>query len=282
MAAVGLAFLSSVSWGLADFVGGLKSRTLPLLNVLVASQVTGLVLIASFVAIRGEAAPGGDFAVFAALSGLAGVVGLTAFYRALAVGNMGVVAPISSCAAIVPVVVGIATGDRPGTLQAAGLAIALGGVALASREEVKGEEGPRRRGTARGTGLALVSALGFGFFFLAMDRASDADVPWAMLVNRITGVSLLLSAALILRPPIRAGRRDVPVLIGIGTLDTAANAMFAVAATKGLVSVVSVVGSLYPVTTVGLAALVLRERPHRVAQVGVVTALVGVALIAAG
>jgi drug/metabolite transporter (DMT)-like permease len=280
MTAVGLAFLSSVSWGLADFVGGLKSRTLPLLNVLVASQVTGLVLIASFVAIRGEGAPGGDFAVFAALSGLAGVVGLAAFYRALAVGNMGVVAPISSCAAIVPVVVGIATGDRPGRLQAVGLALALAGVALASREEVTGEG--RTRGTARGTGLALVSALGFGLFFLAMDRASDADVPWAMLVNRIAGVSLLLSAALILRPPIRAGRRDVPVLIGIGILDTAANAMYAVASTKGLVSVVSVLGSLYPVTTVGLAALVLRERPHRLAQAGVVTALLGVALIAVG
>jgi drug/metabolite transporter (DMT)-like permease len=281
MATVLLAFASSLSWGVADFVGGLKSRTLPLLNVLVASQVTGLTLIASFVAIRGEAAPGGDFAVFAALSGVAGVVGLAAFYRALAVGNMGVVAPISSCAAIVPVVVGIATGDRPGTLQASGLALALIGVVLASREEVTGEEGGPR-GTARGTGLALVSALGFGLFFLAMDRASDADVPWAMLVNRIAGVSLLLTAALVLRPPIRAGRRDVPVLIGIGILDTAANAMFAVAATKGLVSVVSVVGSLYPVTTVGLAALVLHERPHPLAQVGVVTALLGVALIAAG
>ncbi len=281
MTAVVLAFASSASWGVADFVGGLKSRTLPLLNVLLAAQVTGLVLIASFVAVRGEAAPGGDFAVFAALSGASGVVGLAAFYRALAVGNMGVVAPISACAAIVPVAVGIATGDRPGAFQAAGLALALLGVVLASREEVTGEGDGLRR-TARGTGLAVLSALGFGFFFLAMDRASDADVPWAMLVNRVTGVSLLLTTALILRTPFRAGRRDLPVLVGIGILDTAANAMFAVAATKGLVSVVSVVGSLYPVTTVGLAAVVLRERPHRLAQVGVVTALLGVALIAAG
>jgi drug/metabolite transporter (DMT)-like permease len=280
MAAVALAFASSVSWGLADFVGGLKSRTLPLLNVLVASQVTGLVLIAAFVAIRGESAPGGDFAVFAALSAVAGVTGLAAFYRALAIGNMGVVAPISSCAAVVPVVVGIATGDRPGAVQGAGLVLALTGVVLASREEVTGEGASA--GTARGTGLAIVSALGFGFFFLAMDRASDADVPWAMLVNRITGVSLLLAAALIVRPPVRAGRRDVPVLIGIGALDVGANAMFGVAATEGLVSIVSVAGSLYPLTTVTLAALVLHERPHRLAQVGVAIALLGVALIAAG
>ena len=280
MTAVVLAFASSVSWGVADFVGGLKSRTLPLLNVLLPSQATGLVLIGAFVAVRGDAAPGGDFAVFAVLSALAGIVGLAAFYRALAVGNMGVVAPISACAAVVPVVVGVATGDRPGALQSAGLLLALVGVVLASREEVVGEGGLRR--TARGSGLALLSALGFGLFFLAMDRASDGDVAWAMLVNRATGVTLLIGVALVLRPPVRIGRADVPVLIAIGSLDVAANAMFAVAATKGLVSVVSVVGSLYPVTTVGLAALALRERPHRLAQLGVAVALAGVVLISAG
>src|SRR4051794_7857452 len=207
-----LAFASSVAWGTADFIGGLKSRTLPVLNVLLASQLTGLLLIALFVALRGDPAPGGDFAVFAALSALAGVTGLAAFYRALAVGNMGIVAPISACAAIVPVVVGVATGDRPSAAQAAGLVLALGGVVLASREEA---EGPGGR-TAPGAGLAVVSALGFGFFFLAMDRASDADIGWAILVNRITGVTLLALAAAALRPPLRAGRRDLPVLMLIG------------------------------------------------------------------
>jgi drug/metabolite transporter (DMT)-like permease len=288
MAAIALALASSLSWGFGDFLGGLKSRSLPLLNVLVASQITGLILISGFVAARGEAAPGGDFAVFAVLSAFAGVTGLAAFYRGLAVGNMGVVAPISACAAIVPLVVGIATGDRPSGLQAAGLGLALIGVVLASREEVVGEDpeenleeaGPRR--TARGAGLAMVSAVGFGFFFLGFDRASDGDVAWAMLVNRITGVSLLLLAVAVLRPPLRAGPRDVPILVAIGGLDIAANAMFGLAATKGLVSVVAVLGSLYPLTTVALAGLVLGERPHRLAQVGVVTALLGVALVAAG
>jgi drug/metabolite transporter (DMT)-like permease len=280
MTAVALAFASSVSWGTADFIGGLKSRVLPVLNVLLISQCTGLVLIAAFVAARGEAAPGGDFAVFAVLSAFAGITGLAAFYRALAIGNMGVVAPISACAAVVPVVIGVATGDRPGALQATGLVLALVGEVLASREEVVGERG--RRGTSRGAGLAIVSALGFGLFFSAMDRASDGDVAWAMLVNRLTGVSLLIAATLLLRPPFRAGRRDVPVLAGTGVLDIGANAMFGVAATKGLVSVVSVLGSLYPLTTVGLAAVVLGERPHRLAQAGVATALCGVALIAAG
>ena len=280
MSAVLLAFLSSVSWGVADFVGGLKSRALPILNVVLASQTVGLILIAAFVALRGEGPPGGDFAVFAALSAVAGVTGLLAFYRGVAVGNMGVVAPISATAAVVPVVVGIATGDRPGAVQVAGIALALTGVVLASREEVVGE-GPVPR-TARGAGLAMVSALGFGFFFLCMDKASDGDVAWAMLVNRITGVGLLLTATLILRPPMRIRRPDITALILIGALDIGANATFALASTKGLVSVVAVLGSLYPLTTVGLAALVLQERPHRLARAGVATALLGVALVAAG
>jgi drug/metabolite transporter (DMT)-like permease len=272
---------ASLTWGTADFVGGLKSRTLPLLNVLVASQLTGLLLVAVFVAVRGEAAPGGDFAVFAALSGLAGVTGLAAFYRGLAVGNMGVVAPISATAAVVPVAIGIATGDRPGAAQAAGLVLALCGVALASREEVGGGgEAPRR--AARGTGLAVVSAIGFGLFFAGMDRAADADVGWAMLVNRITGVSLLTAAVVVLRPPLRAGRRDAPVLFGVGALDVGANALFGIAAREGLLSLVSVLASLYPLTTVALAGLVLGERPHRVAQAGVVLAMAGVVLIVVG
>src|SRR4051812_47942849 len=151
MTAVLLAFLSSVSWGVADFVGGLKSRALPLLNVLVASQGVGLVLIVTFVVLRGEGPPGGDFAVFAALSGVAGVIGLSAFYRGLAVGNMGVVAPISATAAVVPVVVGIATGDRPGTVQAVGRGLALAGGGRGSRGGGGGGGAPR--GAARGGGV---------------------------------------------------------------------------------------------------------------------------------
>ena len=270
-----LAFASSVSWGVADFLGGLKSRRIPVLNVLLASQGTGLALVGIFMLARWESAPGGDFAAWAVLSGVAGVIGLAAFYRGLAVGNMGVVAPISATAAVVPVAVGIASGDRPSSVQYAGLALALAGVVLASREEVTG-------GVARGAGLAVISALGFGFFFVGMDNASDADIGWAMLANRITGFSLLLAAFLVLRQSFVVRRPDVPVLATVGALDISANALFALAATEGLVSLVSVLGSLYPLTTVALAAAVLGERPHRVAQVGVAMALVGVVLIATG
>jgi drug/metabolite transporter (DMT)-like permease len=273
--ALALAFASSVSWGVADFLGGLKSRQLPILNVLLASQGTGLLLVGIYMLIRWEPAPGGDFALWAALSGVAGAIGLGAFYRGLAIGNMGVVAPISATAAVVPVVAGIASGDRPSAIQFAGLALAFMGVVLASREEVSA-------GVARGAGFAVLSALGFGFFFVGMDNASDADIGWAMLGNRITSFSVLLAAFAVLRPPIAARRADVPVLATVGTLDIGANALFAIAATEGLVSLVSVLGSLYPLTTVALAALFLRERPHRMARIGVALALGGVVLIGAG
>ena len=279
MAALLLAFASSVAWGAGDFIGGLKSRQLPVLVVLLLAQFTGLVLIAAYVAIRAEGPPGGELALWAPLSGLAGAIGLAAFYRALAVGNMGVVAPISATAAVVPLVVGVAGGDRPGSLQYAGIALALVGVVLASREEVGGRLAGR---TARGAGLALLSALGFGLFFVAMDRASDEDVAWAILVNRCTSTTLLLFAFAVLRPRLALGRADIGILIAVGALDIAANAMFGIAATQDLVSLVSVLASLYPITTVGLAAVVLGERPHRTAQVGVVLALCGVALIAGG
>jgi drug/metabolite transporter (DMT)-like permease len=277
VAALLLAFASSVAWGAGDFLGGLKSRQLPVLNVLVASQLTGFLLIGTYVAARGEGPPGGELLLWAPLSGLAGAMGLAAFYRGLAVGNMGVVAPISATAAVVPLVAGVAGGDRPGGLQYAGIGLALVGVVLASREEVGG---PGR--VARGAGLALVSALGFGLFFVGMDQASDDDVAWAILVNRATSVTVLLAGFAVLRPRLAVRRPDVPVLVAVGTLDIAANAMFAVASTEGLVSLVSVLGSLYPITTVALAGAVLAERPHRVAQIGVVLSLSGMALIAAG
>jgi drug/metabolite transporter (DMT)-like permease len=277
VAALLLAFASSVAWGAGDFLGGLKSRSLPLLNVLVAAQLVGLLLIATYVVVRGEGPPGGELVLWAPLSGIAGAVGLAAFYRGLAVGNMGVVAPISATAAIVPLAAGVAGGDRPGDLQYAGVALALAGVVLASREEVGGSGR-----VARGAGLALLSALGFGLFFVGMDQASDEDVAWAILGNRMASVTVLVVAFAAVRPPLMVRRSDLPALAAIGTLDIAANAMFAVASTKDLVSLVSVLGSLYPITTVGLAAVVLGERPHRVAQIGVVMALSGVVLIAAG
>jgi drug/metabolite transporter (DMT)-like permease len=151
---------------------------------------------------------------------------------------------------------------------------------LASRERDSEAGGSSR--LAAGVALAGVSAISWGIFFLAIDAASDGGPVWASLVNRATSFVLLLAAALVMRPSLRATRPHMPALAVAGTLDVSANLMFAAASTKGLVSLVSVAGSLYPVVTVLLARIVLHERVERIQEAGVVAALGGVVLIAAG
>jgi drug/metabolite transporter (DMT)-like permease len=207
-------------------------------------------------------------------------VALGAFYRGLAIGTMSVVAPISATAAAVPVLVGVIEGERPGALQVAGMAAALAGVILASREPIEEGGAPTNRASI---GLALVAAAGFGTFFVGVDKASaSAEVPWVMLVQRGCSLVLLVAAALVARPSLPRDGASVAALGVIGLLDLGANGLYALATTHGLLSVVSVLGSLYPAVTVVLARLVLAERIARVQEAGVVLALAGVVAISAG
>jgi drug/metabolite transporter (DMT)-like permease len=275
VAAVILALSSSLTWGASDFFGGLQTRRRPLTTVMVFSLGAGFLALLLVLIIRGEGPPGGSgWIAWAALASVCGISGLAAFYRGLAIGAMGVVAPISSAAAAVPLAVGLAIGERPHPLQAIGIALAIGGVVLASREE--------GGASAAGTGLAIIAALGFGGFFVAIDQASKADVMWALTVSRAFSFAALLAAALAVRPRMPSTTADVASLAAIGLLDTSANLLFALATTRGLVSVVAVLGSLYPIITVLLARFFLDERLHSLQRVGAVGALAGAALISAG
>lgn len=273
-----LALAASVSWGLGDFLAGLRTRRLPVVTVLVVSQAAGLVTIVLVVAVRGVGPPDGRYLLYGSLAGLAGAVGLVALYRGLAIGPMSIVAPISATAAVVPVVVDLLVGDRPSPAQDAGIALAVLGVALASRTPA----GRRVRRAASGVGLALVAAVAFGLLLVALGAASDGDPYWGTLSMRGTSFALFVLAALVLRPSFALGERDLPVLIAIGVLDTAGNALFAVATTESLLSVAAVLGQLYPVVTVLLARAVLGERLSRVQAAGVVAAFGGIALVTAG
>jgi len=277
---IALGLAASLSWGVADFLGGIQSRRMPVVAVVLGSQITGLALVVTIVAIRGTGPPGGDFLPYAAASSVGGIIGLTSFYKALSIGAMGVVAPLSSTAAVIPLVVGLATGDELSALQGAGIALAVTGVVLASREA--GDEAKGSTAVAAGAGFALLSAIGFGCFFVAMDRASNADVLWAVCVSRTVSVRLLALALLVTRPRLGLRVADMRILALVGVLDIAANGFFAVASTKGLVSVVAVLASLYPIVTVVLARVVLKERLHAVQRIGAAAALAGVALISAG
>jgi drug/metabolite transporter (DMT)-like permease len=273
--AIALALGASVLWGVGDFLGGVTSRRLATLTVLAYSQTAGLVGIlvaAVFVA--------DDFLSFvgfgaAMLAGIGGLVGLGALYRGMAVGAIGVVAPISATAAVIPVTVGLLRGERPSALQLFGIAVALVGVFLVSRE-------PGQTGRlAAGVPLALLAALGFGSYFLFIDRASSDDALWAVVVARSTS-SLLAVVAAASRRSLHAPRRLLPTLIAIGLFDVGANLLLALALNEGFVSIVSVLASLYPVITIALAVVLLRERPNRGQAAGGAAALAGAAMIAAG
>jgi drug/metabolite transporter (DMT)-like permease len=239
-----------------------------------------LALLIPFALAVADETPSASAVGWAALAGSAGIVALGAFYRALAIGTMSVVAPISATAAAVPVLVGLAEGERPSTLQVAGMAIALAGVILASREPIEEGADPPNRAAI---GLALVAAAGFGTFFVGIDKASaTAEVPWVIVVQRCSSLALLVIAALAVRPTLPRDAPSLLILGMVGVLDLGANGLYALATTKGLLSVVSVLGSLYPAVTVVLARFVLAERIARVQEVGVVLALAGVIAISAG
>jgi drug/metabolite transporter (DMT)-like permease len=218
--AAALAIGASLAWGVGDFLGGLKARSLPALSVIACSQPFGLAVLAVVVAVRGRAAPGWSLA-WACLSALLGTTGLFSFYRGLAAGAMAVVAPIAGAAAIVPVAFGLATGERPGALRELGFVLAIGGVVLTSRE-------PRtqRLRLAAGAGWGLLAMAAFGGYYVPLHEASRGDFLWASLVFRSTSVTLAWTALLLLRPRIPVLRPHLPALVAVGVLDTGGNVCF--------------------------------------------------------
>jgi drug/metabolite transporter (DMT)-like permease len=285
MLAIGLALGSSLFWGLSDYLGGVRSRIFPVPVVLAMMYGSSLVVMAIFVGARGEGPPGTEPILAGLCAGLFGIAALGCFYRALAIGTMSIVAPVASTGVALPVLVGLATGDQPGLLRSIGRAAAVVGVIFASREDddaAAGAADPRVQ--RQSIVLAVVAGLGFGMYFVLAEISSGGDVGWALLLSRIAATPFIVAFAILtLR---RGGRRphasEYLALIGIGMLDLVANVFYNQATTVGELSTVAVASSLYPVTTVLLAAALLGERVRGVQRVGVVVALCGVVLISAG
>lgn len=279
--AVFLALLSSLLWGSADFLGGTISRRRMAVLVVVTSQAAGLVGIALVALVAGAFDDPTDYLWWAVGAGLAGMLGLVCFYAALAMGTMGVVSPIAALGVVVPVLVGLARGERPATIQLVGITIAVLGVVLASGPELAGRAG------ARPLVLAALSALGFGLALLFIAEGARTSTLMTLVTMRVTSVTVLavaLAAAArrLARGRLSLDRRDVALVTVTGMADVAANLTFGLASTRGLVSIVAVLGSLYPVVTVLLARVIHAERLGAAQTVGVAGALGGVVLIAAG
>jgi drug/metabolite transporter (DMT)-like permease len=278
--ALALALSSSLCWGVSDFLGGVQARRVALLWVVLVSQGAGLCLVIVVVAARGVGPPDLVRLLPAIAAGIGGVAALAAFYRALAIGTMSIVAPISATGVAVPVIVGVAGGDRPGALQVAGIVAAVVGVVLASRENDAGLE---QRQVARASlSLALVAAVGFGSYFVGIRASARADVLWTLFVSRGGGVAVLTAAAVLGGGAGGFSREAILPLTLMGILDLSATGLYAIATRHGLLSVVAVAASLYPLATVVLARVVLGERVRRVQEFGIAAALAGVLMIAAG
>jgi len=271
-----LALGGALSWGAGDFLGGLASRRIAVLTVLAVSQAIGLAGIALWIWFADEPFPGMVELLPAAAAGLAGISGLAALYRGLAVGAMGIVAPISAASPVVPLGVDAARGTVPSALQWLGIGLVLTGIVTLSRES----SGRGTQRVAAGAGLALLAALGFGAFIVGLDAGADESATWAVAAARATSVGAAVVVAMVLSTSLRPPMGLLPLLVGIGLFDTGANILVALATTYGSAGVVAVLSAMYPIVTVVLARVVLGERLDASKRVGGVIALTGAVLVA--
>jgi drug/metabolite transporter (DMT)-like permease len=278
----GLALLASGLWGTSDFLGGSLSRRLRTLHVLAGSQAVAAAVAVAAVVVVGPGDTGGDWPLWSVAAGVCWALAMAAFYTALAVGTMGVVAPIASAGAAVPVAVGLVAGERPGWPALAGAVAAVVGVAAAA-----GPGRANRGGSGPAVALAVLTAVLFGVEICCLAQGSRSSVPLTIVGMRLSALACTAAALVPMRrrgrhaarvaPP---GRRDLPALLALGVLDSAATLAYAVATRGGLVSLVAVLASLYPAVTVLLARRVHDERLTRVQSAGVLGVLAGVACIA--
>ncbi|MDQ1713300.1 MAG: hypothetical protein QOE45_2750 [Frankiaceae bacterium] len=273
-----LALVASVAWGLADFLGGAYSRRLPTALVMVWSQAAGLVGI-GLVLVLGGWRPPGPYLWWGVGASAFGTLAGAFFYRALALGTMSVVAPIAGTGLVLPVVVGVVRGERPSAVAVAGIMLAAAGVVLASGPELRGV-GVQRTSVA----YAVLAACGFGGALALIPRAGPDR--WAMTTAALTAFSFVATLLFVLvtrpRPPPRSSPRDAGGVLAIGVLNVVALGLYAYASTRGLVAIVGVLASLYPVVTVVLAQAVYAERLRGIQLAGVVAAFGGVVCLAAG
>ncbi len=275
MAAI-LALLSSFAWGTADFLGGILSKKRNAVAVIGGSQPFGLIAISIVALLSGQFWFSREVVTYGVIAGLIGMVALMAYYQALATGQMGIVAPIGSLGVLVPLTYGYLNGEEPTVIQNVGIAIAIIGVVLASGPEFRGDA------AIKPVVLAFISAAMFGFTVLFMARGGELNPAGTVVMMRVAQVSVMVSIALLLRTFGGLEKQDVPILALTGSLDALANVLFTTAAGLGLIAIVSVLGSLFPVATALLAWWFLKERLLPIQYVGIFVTMAGVAAITSG
>ncbi|MDO8483478.1 MAG: DMT family transporter [Candidatus Limnocylindrales bacterium] len=268
--------VAAATWGSGDFGGGMLVRRTPVLGVVLVSQLVGTAIALVLALVRGETMPLPADIPWSIAGGLSGGIGIVALYRGLAVGRMGVVAPVTGVlAAAIPVVFGVLLEGLPTALVVIGIGLAVVAVVLVSRVD-DGRAGPS------GLGLALVAGVAIGGFGVAISQLSDGHAFGPLTIIRATEALLIAALVVLGRQAWRADRRLLPAMAGVGVLDMAGNAAFILAVQAGSLAVAAVLSSLYPVTTVILASVVLGERVTRSHAAGIALAVGAIACIAVG
>jgi drug/metabolite transporter (DMT)-like permease len=274
IAAVGLSLAAAASWGAADFAGGIASKRANVFGVVALTYGTGLVVLASLALATREPFPSWQVMGWGALAGLTGAVGLATLYRALAVGKMGITAPV--CAVIgaaLPIGVGVLSQGFPQALQISGFLLAL--VALWFLAKPEGSQG-----SPKGLGLAIIAGVATGLFLVIIKQVGNAALFWPIAASRVSSTVAMLIFVTVTRRRWVPGRGVVPLIMLAGTLDAFGNVFFLAAAQRGRLDIAAVLSSLYPAFTIGLAALLLKERMTRLQRAGMVAAIVAIPLIA--
>lgn len=274
-----LAVLSSITYGAADFLGGFATRRSSMIAVVVFSQLSGLILVLLALPFLPPSSPSAlDFA-WGAASGLAGGIGVALLYRGLAIGVMSVVAPVTAvCAVTIPLIVGVALGERPSALAVVGVALAILAIILVSQSDHV-EEG--RRATS-GVLIAIGSGIAVGIFLVFLQRTGPSTGLWPLIAARVVSIVFFSTIGMATRRDLVPRRDSMPIVIGGGALDMLANILYLIAVRQGLLSIVATLTSLYPASTIILARIVLRERLRLLQQAGVVCAAVAIIMIVSG
>ncbi len=276
--AILLALGAAITYGASDFTGGLLSKTVRVFVVLLVSQIIGSVLLVAALPFI-DGVYSSTAITWGLAAGVAATVGASLLYRGLAIGRMSVVAPVTGVlAAVVPVAYGLATGERPGVLALAGSALAIAAVVIVTRAPGAGNEGGGQRGIVE----AIGAGAGFGFFFILLERSPEDSGLWPLVGTRISMLVLTVAVLAVTRTRIEIPRAVMPTLLLLAVLNTSSDLLFLLATREGLLSVVAVLASLYPASTIVLARVVLHERMAGLQPVGLGVAGVSVVLIALG
>ena len=276
MIAISLSLIACFCWGLSQFFAGIKTRTLPVLTILAYSSTAGFMVLAIGLVAMGSAMPRDPNLFYAGLAGAMGIGGVYSLYRGLAVGAISIVIPISSLGALLPVMASLLMGEMPGAVQGIGMVAAISGGVLIS---IPQHTGGQAKHPVKGILPAIGAALGFGSFYILMDVSGAIDPLWAAAASRLISLIIVMGAVLWKGPKLKIKATHLPVVFMIGALDAAAAFSYTVATTKGLLSLVAVISSLYPVVPVALATLFLKERLRGLQLPGVILIILGVMLI---